>query len=255
MGYIGAGLMFVEIENVSKTYEHEGSVLNVLSDVSLRIERGEFVSLLGPSGCGKTTLLNILGGFEKPDCGAVKIDGRLVREPSPRYITIFQNYNLLPWRTVLKNVELGLRVQKLKKDARRKIALDYIELTGLSGFEKYYPRQLSGGMRQRAAIACALAVNPEIIFMDEPFSALDALSRLEMQNEILRIQKVERKTIVFVTHDIEESLYLADRVVVMSPKPGKIKSIVPVNLPFPRERTSARFLEIRALLFGELGIS
>jgi len=244
--------VLVEIKDVRKIFKYDGGVLEVLSDVNLQIERGEFICLIGPSGCGKSTLLNILGGFEKPDSGTVKINGRVVEQPVPRYITIFQNLNLLPWRNVLKNVELGLRVQKLQKTERRKIARKHIELAGLSGFERYYPHQLSGGMRQRAAIACALAVDPEIIFMDEPFGALDALSRLDMQNEILRIQKLKRKTIVFVTHDIEEAVFLANRVVVMTPKPCKIKSVISVPLPYPRERTSARFIKIRDSLFETL---
>ena len=243
--------MYVTVENVSKTYPHRDATFHALNDVSLEFERGEFICLLGPSGCGKSTLLNLLAGFERPTSGRVTIDGAPVEEPSPRYVTIFQNYNLLPWRTVQKNVELGLESGKLSKQERQERATRYLDLVGLRAFAHNHPQQLSGGMRQRVAFAGALAVEPEIIFMDEPFGALDALTRMEMQDELLKLQRSQQKTIVFVTHDIEEAVFLADRVVVMTPNPGKIKSVIPVHLDGARDRTGSDFLAIRDKIFGE----
>jgi len=243
--------MYVSVENVSKTYPHHGTTFHALNDVSLEFERGEFICLLGPSGCGKSTLLNLLAGFERPTSGRVTIDDVVVEAPSPRYVTIFQNYNLLPWRTVQKNVELGLESGKLSRKERQARATRYLDLVGLTAFAKNHPQQLSGGMRQRVAFAGALVVEPEIIFMDEPFGALDALTRMEMQDELLKLQRTQKKTIVFVTHDIEEAVFLADQVVVMTPNPGKIKRILPVRLDGARDRTGSEFLAIRDRIFGE----
>ncbi|MDR1848969.1 MAG: ABC transporter ATP-binding protein [Zoogloeaceae bacterium] len=243
--------MYVTVENVSKTYPHHGATFHALNDISLEFERGEFICLLGPSGCGKSTLLNLLAGFERPTLGRVTIDGVVVEAPSPKYVTIFQNYNLLPWRTVQKNVELGLESGNLSKKERQERATRYLDLVGLKAFAKNHPQQLSGGMRQRVAFAGALAVEPEIIFMDEPFGALDALTRMEMQDEFLKLQKQQGTTIVFVTHDIEEAVFLADKVVVMTPNPGKIKRVISVNIGEVRDRTSPDFLAIRDRIFGE----
>jgi NitT/TauT family transport system ATP-binding protein len=243
--------MYVAIKDVNKIYRHNGEEFYALKDISLQIERGEFVCLLGPSGCGKSTLLNLLAGFEFPTSGDITINGAAVEAPSPKYVTIFQHYSLLPWRTVQKNVEFGLEAMKLPKGERRERALRYLDLVGLRNFAKSHPHQLSGGMRQRVAFAGALAVNPEIIFMDEPFGALDALTRIEMQNELLKLQKSQKKTIVFVTHDIEEAVFLADKVAVMTPNPGKIKSVIPVRLDGVRDRTESGFLAIRDKIFGE----
>jgi NitT/TauT family transport system ATP-binding protein len=244
--------MYVAVERVSKTYRHNGAEFRALNDVSLKIERGEFICLLGPSGCGKSTLLNLLAGFERPTSGSVSIDGEEIQAPSPRHVTIFQHHNLLPWRTVQKNVELGLESGKMSGQERKEKAARYLDLVGLRGFAKNHPHQLSGGMRQRVAFAAALAVDPEIIFMDEPFGALDALTRIEMQDEILKLQKKQGATIVFVTHDIEEAVFLADKVVVMTPNPGKIKSVIPVNIGESRDRTGSDFLAVRDRIFGEL---
>lgn len=223
-----------------------------MEHISLQIEKEEFICLLGPSGCGKTTLLNAIAGFEKVTEGRILIDGKEVLTPSTKNVTIFQSYGLLPWRTVQKNVELGLESKKLAKKERSEIASKYISLVGLSEFSESHPSQLSGGMQQRVAIARALAVDPDIIFMDEPFGALDALTRMKMQDEISRIWQQQKKTIVFVTHDIEEAVFLADRVVIMTPNPGKIKSILPVPLTRKRDRTSEDFLKIRDRIFTEL---
>lgn len=246
--------MHIEISNVSKTFQQKGAYLRVIDNVSLDIEKGEFVCLLGPSGCGKSTLLNSIAGFERVDQGYIKIDNELVTAPSSKYVTIFQNYGLLPWRSVLKNVELGLETAKLSRREREEIARKYIELVGLSNFEKSHPHQLSGGMQQRVAIARALAVNPDILFMDEPFGALDAITRIKMQKDILEITRLHRKTTLFVTHDIEEAVYLADRIVIMTPNPGRIKDIVTVKLPTGRDRTSDDFIRVRDRVFEILNM-
>ena len=245
--------MFIKVNDVSKIYKNDKSKdFKSLDNVSLTIEKGEFICLLGPSGCGKSTLLNLIAGFDIPSIGEVFIDDKQVIEPSASYVTIFQNYGLLPWRSVKKNVELGLETKKISKEERSKIADEFIELVGLSKFSKHHPMQLSGGMQQRVAIARALAVDPEIIFMDEPFGALDAMTRMNMQDEISNIWQQKKKTIIFVTHDIEEAVFLADRIVIMTPGPGKIKSIVSVPIKRKRDRTSEEFLKIRDQVFIEL---
>lgn len=241
--------MYIEIKDACKNYVQDGRAFTALDHVSLDIEKGEFICLLGPSGCGKSTLLNALAGFEKVNSGSVKINDKEVTAPSINNITIFQNYGLLPWRNVLKNVELGLESKKVPKAERAAAAKKYLELVGLSGYEKRYPKQLSGGQQQRVAIARGLAVDPDIIFMDEPFGALDAITRMKLQEDILRISREEKKTIIFVTHDIEEAVFLADRIVVMMADPGRIKSVVKVPLGTHRDRTSENFLYVRDKIF------
>ena len=241
--------MYIEVKEACKNYVQDGKEFVALDNVSLSIEKGEFICLLGPSGCGKSTLLNALAGFEKVNSGTVTIDGKEVTSPSINNITIFQNYGLLPWRNVQKNVELGLESKKVPKSERAAIAQKYLELVGLSGYEKRYPKQLSGGQQQRVAIARGLAVDPDIIFMDEPFGALDAITRMKLQEDILRISHEEKKTIIFVTHDIEEAVFLADRIVVMMADPGRIKSIVKVPLGEHRNRTGENFLYVRDRIF------
>lgn len=244
--------MFIKINNVSKTYKNNENVaFKSLENVNLTIEEGEFICLLGPSGCGKSTLLNLMAGFDKPSLGEIFINDSQVKEPSSNYVTIFQNHGLLPWRSVKKNVELGLEARKISKEERSKIADEYIELVGLSKFSKHHPSELSGGMQQRVAIARALAVDPEIIFMDEPFGALDAMTRMNMQEEISNIWENKKKTIIFVTHDIEEAVFLADKIIIMTPGPGKVKSIIKVPMGRKRDRTSEDFLKIRDKVFLE----
>lgn len=246
--------LYIKVDDVSKQYVQGKKTFQALDHVSLGIRKGEFICLLGPSGCGKTTLLNSIAGFESVNSGSIHIDENEVKKPSIKNVTIFQNYGLLPWRTVQKNVELGLECKKLSGQERHEIAGKYIALVGLSDFTKSHPNQLSGGMQQRVAIARALAVDPDIIFMDEPFGALDALTRLKMQDEISSIWENQKKTIIFVTHDIEESVFLADRVVIMTPNPGKIKNIIDVPLARRRDRTSTEFLKIRDRIFAEFDI-
>lgn len=241
--------MYINIENAEKTFLQNGKNFTAFTDVSLSIDKGEFVCLLGPSGCGKSTLLNTIAGFSPITSGSIRIDNKEIKEPSVDNVMIFQNYGLFPWRTVQKNVEFGLESKKITKEERRKIADKYIELVGLENFKKSHPHQLSGGMQQRVSIARALAVDPKIIFMDEPFGALDAITRMKLQDDILSISKQEKKTIIFVTHDIEEAVFLADRIVIMTPNPGKIKCVVTVPLKGHRERTASDFLQIRDKIF------
>lgn len=237
--------MYIEVNNLTKHFAQKEADFYALSDVSLSIEQGEFICLLGPSGCGKTTLLNTMAGFVQATSGSVTIDDQVVKKPCIEHITLFQNYGLLPWRTVQHNVELGLEGKNKAKEEISKIASQYLELVGLADFCKSYPHQLSGGMQQRAAIARALAVNPKILFMDEPFGALDVITRANMQDEITRIWQERNQTIVFVTHDVDEAVYLADRVVIMTPNPGRIKEIVTVNLGRRRDRTGEDFFRVR----------
>ena len=235
----------VDVSNVTISFEEENQTHVILDDVSLNIEKGEFICLLGPSGCGKSTLLNAMAGFLKPTSGEIKIENQIVQKPSMKYVTIFQNYGLLPWRTVQKNVELGLETQKYSKEKKANIASHYLKMVGLEHAAKKRPAQLSGGMQQRVAIARALAVEPDILFMDEPFGALDAITRMKLQTDILEIAQDTKKTVVFVTHDIEEAVFLADRIVIMSANPGRIKALLTVQLPKHRDRTSNDFLMIR----------
>ena len=235
----------IDVSNVTISFEEEDQTHVILDDVSLNIEKGEFICLLGPSGCGKSTLLNAMAGFLKPTSGEIKIENQIVQKPSMKYVTIFQNYGLLPWRTVQKNVELGLETQKYSKEKKAKIASHYLKMVGLEHAAKKRPAQLSGGMQQRVAIARALAVEPDILFMDEPFGALDAITRMKLQTDILEIAQDTKKTVVFVTHDIEEAVFLADRIVIMSANPGRIKALLTVQLPKHRDRTSNDFLMIR----------
>lgn len=237
--------MYIDVSNVSISFEENKEQHTILNDVSLQVEKGEFICLLGPSGCGKSTLLNAMAGFLKPSSGEIKIDGKTVEKPSMKYVTIFQNYGLLPWRSVQKNVELGLETKKLGREEKKKITDYYLEMVGLKEAAKKRPAQLSGGMQQRVAIARALAVEPEILFMDEPFGALDAITRMKLQKDVLKIAHETDKTVVFVTHDIEEAIFLADRIVIMSANPGKVKSIMKVTLSKDRDRTSDDFLLMR----------
>lgn len=235
----------IDVSNVTISFEEENQTHVILDDVSLNIEKGEFICLLGPSGCGKSTLLNAMAGFLKPTSGEIKIENQIVQKPSMKYVTIFQNYGLLPWRTVQKNVELGLETKNYSKEKKANIASHYLKMVGLEHATKKRPAQLSGGMQQRVAIARALAVEPDILFMDEPFGALDAITRMKLQTDILEIAQDTKKTVVFVTHDIEEAVFLADRIVIMSANPGRIKALLTVQLPKHRDRTSNDFLMIR----------
>ena len=232
-----------------------GAPFLALSDVDLEVEKGEFVTIVGPSGCGKSTMLMLIAALLRPTRGAVSLNGQPVAAPGPDRALVFQDFALLPWRNVLKNVELGLEMQGVAATKRTDIARKNIDMVGLRAFEKHYPHQLSGGMRQRVGIARALSVDPEVLLMDEPFGALDAQIRQVMGSELLRIWERDRKTILFVTHDIDEAIYLADRIVVMSASPGRVVQQIKVDLPRPRGlsiRTSAKFNEYRETLWNLL---
>ncbi len=241
------------IRGLSMTFRGELDDVRVLEDLALDVREGEFVCILGPSGCGKSTLLNIVAGFLPPTAGSVRIDGEEVRGPDPRRIFVFQERGVFPWLTVEGNIGFGLG--RLSRAERERRVAHYVQLVGLKGFEKAYPHELSGGMKQRAEVARALAVDPDMLYLDEPFGALDSITRLVMRGELLRIWQTEKKTILFVTHDIEESVQLADRVVVLSARPARIRRIVEIDLPHPRDLSSRRYLELRDGIFEEIGLA
>ena len=243
----------IAIERLSKTFESaRGTSHLALSDISLNVAAGEFVSVLGPSGCGKSTLLYIVGGFVTPSTGAVRVADKPVTGPGPDRGPVFQEFALFPWKTVEQNVALALKQQKLSRAEKRELVADHLELVGLTGFEQAYPHQLSGGMAQRAAIARALITRPKVLLLDEPFGALDALTRVRLQHELQRIWVQQRSTMIMVTHDVEEALYLGDRVVVMDARPGRIRHEVRVDLPHPRERGHALLAKLKDELLAEL---
>ncbi len=225
----------VRIERVNKVFGIGRARVTALKDVSLHIDAHEFVCIVGPSGCGKTTLLNMLAGFETPSSGTITAFGKQVKCPGPDRTMMFQEYALFPWLTITGNIEYGLKRRGVPTKERREIVRHYVELIDLRGFENKYPRQLSGGMRQRVALARALAVNPAVLLMDEPFAALDSFTRERMQDELVRVWQKERKAVLFITHNIDEAIKLADRVVVMSARPGRISDIVRLTSDRPRD--------------------
>jgi len=225
----------LQVEGIRKDFvTAAGDVTTVLRDISFAARPGEFLAVVGPSGCGKTTLLRILDGLLEADGGAISLDGRPVRAPGPDRGFVFQADSLLPWRTVFGNIGFGLEIQGRDRGASRQAVEALVRLVGLEGFERHYPHQLSGGMRQRVNLARALAINPEVLLMDEPFASLDAQTRELMQAELLRIWSEERKTVLFITHQIDEAVYLADRVLVFSGRPSVVKAAIPVDIPRPR---------------------
>jgi len=232
----------LEVEGLGKSYSRNGRSLEILDLDALRVETGEFVSVIGPSGCGKSTFLHILGGFIKPDRGAIRIHGAEVREPGPDRGMMFQEFALFPWRTVAGNVAWALEVQGVPREKVDETVERQLAMIGLSEFRNHYPAELSGGMKQRVALARVLAFDPKVLLMDEPFGALDAQTREAMQEELTRLWERTGKTIVFVTHDIEEAVYLADRVVVLTARPARIKEEVKVALPRPRDITVKKSL-------------
>ena len=248
----------IRLDSVEKTYRtRRGDLVHALAETSLTVGANEFVTLVGPSGCGKSTLLKLVAGLVAPSRGRIHVRDQPVEEPFPDVGFVFQQPVLLPWRTVLDNVLFSIEMLGLEPRQYRKPAGDLLELTGLSGFETKYPRELSGGMQQRVAICRALLPDPGLLLMDEPFGALDAMTREEMSLELLRIWEVRRKTILFVTHSIPEAILLADRVVVMSPRPGRIARVIAVDLPRPRTmdmefdaRFKAHSDEVRGLIFA-----
>lgn len=235
----------IEARNISKGFSVNKDHIKVLRNISLGVKPNEFLVILGPGQCGKTTLINCLSGIMTPDSGDIFLNGSRITEPGPARGVVFQQYALFPWKTVLDNVAFGPAVRGVNKRERHDTARRYIDLVGLQGFEKSYPHQLSGGMRQRVSIARAYASDPEVLFMDEPFSALDAQTRYAMEKDILRITEQEKKTIVFITNNVEEAIFLGDRIVLMTSLPGRIKREFPVEMAKPRDYTDARFLDLR----------
>jgi NitT/TauT family transport system ATP-binding protein len=241
----------ISVERVSLTYSGLAGQVAALEDITLRVEPQEFVSVIGPSGCGKTTLMNIVAGFLEPTHGRVLIDDEAVRGPGPDRCVVFQQYAVFPWLTVRENVEFGLKLRASHKspEERRAIADYFIGLVDLKEFTASYPKELSGGMKQRVAIARAYAVNPQVLLMDEPFGALDAQTRQFMQESLLDIWQKEKKTVIFITHGVEEAIFLSSRIVAMTTRPGRIREVIPVEIPYPRQagvQTDPAFIKLRA---------
>jgi len=243
----------LEVRDVSHGFELHGRALPVLDRISLRTGPGEFVALLGPSGCGKSTLLRLVAGLEPPRTGGILVDGVPITGPHPSRVVVFQDPTLYPWRTVWKNAALGLEARGVLGSRRDRVD-EALELVGLSGFAGAYPHQLSGGMAQRAALARALVNDPSLLLLDEPLGKLDSMTRITMQAEIVRLWQRAGFSALLVTHDVEEALLLANRVVVLSDRPARIKAIVPVTLPYPRHRGDPRLAELRREVMGLLGL-
>lgn len=238
--------MILNIKNLSRTFVTEkGEMVEALHNINLSVDDKEFVCILGPSGCGKTTLLRIIAGLDQSSGGTVELDGHVITGPDPRMAMIFQEYSLYPWRNVIDNIAFGLEMKGIKKEERYAVAKRYLELVGLKEFEKSFPYEMSGGMRQRVAVARALAIEPTILLMDEPFGALDAQTRNMLQHELLKIWEKTKKTILFVTHSVDEAVFLADRIVVLTPRPGWICEMIPIDQSHPRNRTSVEFAKVR----------
>lgn len=237
----------LSIQNVNKSFTVDGQKVDVLKDINLDVQEGEFIAIVGHSGCGKSTLLKIIAGLEKNDTGLVTVDGKEVNGPGMDRGMIFQEHRLFPWMSIEKNVQLGLK--GLSREEKTKLSDQYLELVKLSEFKKAYPSQLSGGMSQRAAIARSLVSQPEVLLLDEPFGALDALTKIELQEELLKIRERFHNTMLMVTHDIEEAVYLADRIVVMSARPGRIKDVIKVELGTYRDRGGSDFAHYKKKIF------
>ena len=241
----------IAVKDVSKTFTRNGATLPVVDDVAFSVGDGEFVALVGPSGCGKTTLLHIMAGFTPPDAGEVLIDGVLVTEPTSNRILISQQGSVFPWLTVRRNLMFGLRDHP---DEAAVLADHYAKVVGLEGFEQSYPHELSGGMLRRVELARALVVKPDILYMDEPFSGLDALTSLQIRHELTRILERERHTCVLITHDVEEAIHLADRILVLSKRPASLQATFEVTLPRPRDLASAEVAQLKRAVLRELGL-
>jgi len=245
----------LKIENLKKVFNTRNGELIALNGINLDIYDNEFICVVGPSGCGKSTLLNIIAGLSRPSSGAVYCDGKEVLGTGTERGVVFQQYALFPWLTVQQNVEFGLKLQKMPKAKAKEIADYYIDMVELTHFKDNYPKELSGGMKQRVAIARAYAANPEVLLMDEPFGALDAQTRTQLQSELLDTWQKEKKTCFFITHDVEEAIILATKVIIMSARPGRIKEIIDVGIPYPRTqetRLTKEFLDIKNHVWSQV---
>lgn len=246
---------FIVVDNVSRVFADRGSVnsqFTAVKDVSLTVRRGEFICIVGPSGCGKSTLLRAIAGVDAEHTGTVKIAEEIITKPSKRRGMVFQESRLFAWMNVKQNIEFALN--DVSKEERIRLVQEHVDLVKLNGFEDALPKQLSGGMAQRVSIARALVNKPEVLLMDEPFGALDYITKISMQNELIRIQQKEKMTVLFVTHDIDEAVYLSNRVVVMSKNPGMIKEVVDCPLNRPRDRNSREFIDVRRQIYKSFGI-
>jgi NitT/TauT family transport system ATP-binding protein len=244
--------VIISLSHLSKVFSKDHMEVRALDDFNLDVRDGEFVCLLGPSGCGKTTVLRIVAGLESKTAGSVRVKGKDVVSAGPNRGMVFQEFALFPWRTVRKNVEFGPEVKRVPPEKIHEMSSRLIELVGLKGFEDAHPNQLSGGMKQRVAIARALANDPAVLLMDEPFGSLDAQTRNLMQRELLRIWTATRKTVIFVTHSVDEAVFLADRIVVMTARPGRVREVFEIPVARPRDRTSREFIEVRGKVLAEL---
>lgn len=246
--------MGIEIKNITKSFDVEEGKFVAVKDINFKIKDGEIVGILGPSGCGKTTILRMIAGLDKPTEGEIYNNEELIKDPSKDKGFIFQQYSLFPWLTVIENVSFSLKLEKKPKEEIEKLALEYLDIVGLREFKNHYPHELSGGMKQRVAIVRSLINNPSILLMDEPFSAIDMQNRRKLQEVFIKIQKDIKMTTVFVSHDVDEAVFLADKIVVLSKNPGKIKEIIDIPLKHPRNRSSHEFLEIQAKISNLLGV-
>ena len=247
--------IILEVNHVAKTFFSGKGDTDAIEDISLNVRENEFLVLLGPGQAGKTTFLNIIAGLVKPTSGTIKLDGKPITGTDHRIAMVFQKTGLYEWKTALENAELGLKYRNVPKASRRETAKKYLELVGLAGFEDAYPHALSGGMKQRVGIARAYTANPEILLMDEPFGALDAQTRTQLQSELLETWEKDQKTCFFITHDVDEAIILATKVIIMSARPGRIKEIVDIDIPYPRNqetKMSPRFLELKNKIWGEV---
>lgn len=245
----------IEIKNLSKTFKTNNNLeVNALKNITLEIKENDFICLVGPSGCGKSTMLRIIASLENASEGIVTYNGKDITAPTSDIGMVFQNYSLLQWRTVLDNIALGLEFKGLNKNERRDIARKYLNMINMDKFEKAYPYELSGGMQQRVAIARALANNPDVLLMDEPFGALDAYTRILLQKELLNIWEKNKKTILFVTHSVDEAVYLADKIIVMSKNPGTIREIIDIKMDRPRDRGNLEYAQITSKILNMLEV-
>ncbi|MDR2044234.1 MAG: ABC transporter ATP-binding protein [Clostridium sp.] len=250
-----SGEVLLEIRHVDRTYiDTEENKVEALRDVSLSVRRGEFVSIIGSSGCGKTTLLRLIAGLDAPEAGSLKLNGEEIVGTDPHRGYVFQQGSLFPWLTVSQNIASGLKARHVYRQQKAEVA-KYLELIGLQGFEKSFPHQISGGMAQRVAIARALINKPDALLLDEPMGALDSFTRADIQDKLLELWRRDKTTMVLVTHDVDEAIYLSDRIVIMTPRPGKIREILEVRLPHPRHRGGPEFLSIRRDILEKLHLA
>lgn len=244
----------LKIKNVSRIYRDGDNEVTALQNIDFTVNKGDFVSVIGSSGCGKTTLLRMLSGLDSTEYGEILLDGERIEGPDPKRGYIFQQGNLFPWLTIEKNIAYGLKARHIFKQNKNRVQ-EFIDLTGLTGFEKSYPHQISGGMAQRVAIARALINDPEILLLDEPMGALDSFTRAELQDKLLEIRKIKNTTMILVTHDIDEAIYLSDKIIIMTPRPGRISEILEVKIPHPRSRGGDEFLKIRSKLLEKFKLA